>query len=294
MEKIQSVLNVEVGCYKDYYDPNPITINLLSFLNSRKYKSQVDHIRLMEDKKDRDEAKAKLPSITPSGTFKYRKEDGLIKHSGLVQIDIDYKGNEHIDNFEDLRMEIGKLPYVAYAGYSCSGYGIWALIPIAYPEKHKLHLQALKNIFSYYDIKVDTAPSNVASLRGYSYDDEAYINHHASTFMQIVKPQEIRVKQNVAGNYTDEQRFIRAIKKTQQNELFVDGAKHSFLVKLAGYCNAVGMDYDVCLSLVESNFRGLTTNDVDLEKPIHNVYKGYKLQHSEYAQLPQTIHNYRP
>jgi len=278
-----SVLNVTVSCYSSYYDPNPIEINLKNFIESRKHKDKIDAIRLMETKNERDIAKSKIPAITPSGTFTYRDEKHLIKHSGLIQFDIDYKGNEHIDNFEEISHEIGKLPYIAYCGFSASGYGIWGLVPIAYPDKHKLHLQALKNVFKQYGIKCDTAPSNVTSLRGYSYDDNAYINHKAELFTQISKPQVINVRRSNNYETNDEKTFERAIKKTQQTELFVDGAKHSFLVRLAGYCNAVGMSYDTVVSLVEQNFRGLTTSDVDLEKPIANVYKGYKQQHGEYA-----------
>lgn len=280
---MKSVLNVAVSYYKSYNDPNPVDINLLTFINSRKYSSEVDIIRMIEDKKERDIKKALLPAITPSGIFNYRNEAGLIKHSGLCQFDIDYKGNEHIDNFEYLSKEIGKLPFIAYCGYSVSAMGIWGLFPIAYIDKHKLHLQAFKNIMSSYDIKVDSAPSNVASLRGYTYDDDAYINHNAELFNQIAKPAIIHVVRNENYESTVEQKFSRAIKKTQEREIFVDGAKHCFLVKLAGYCNAVGIDYDTCVSLVEQNFRGLTDSGVDLEKPIRNVYKGYKSQFAEYA-----------
>lgn len=280
---MKSALDKIVSCFKSYSDPNPLDINLLTFINSRKFKENIDIIRALDEKEDRDKQKALLPAITPSGTFTYRNEKGLIKHSGLIQFDIDYKGNEHIDNFEDIVLEVGKLPYIAYCGFSASGYGVWGLVPIAYPEKHKLHLQALKDIFKQYNIKVDNAPSNVASLRGYSYDDNAYINHHAETFTYIHKAVDIEVTRNANYEATTEQRFARAIKKTQQNELFTDGSKHCFLVKLAGYCNAVGIDYDTCVSLVEQNFRCMTNGDVDLEKPIGNVYKGYKHQYSEYA-----------
>lgn len=280
---MDSVLNVTVSCFSSYTDPNPIDINLMTFIESRKHKDKIDLIRAMEDKADRDREKAKIPCITPSGTFTYRNEKNLIKHSGLVQFDIDYKGNEHIDNFEDLNKELGKLPFIAYCGLSASGYGIWGLVPIAYPEKHKLHMQALKNIFTYYGIKCDTAPSNVASLRGYSYDESAYINHKADTFTQITKPQDIKIFRSENYETNTDKTFERAVRKTQQNELFIDGAKHSFLVKLAGYCNAVGMDYNTVVNMVEQNFRHLTTGDVDLEKPISNVYKGYKMQHAEYA-----------
>lgn len=280
---MKSVLDRQVSCYKSYSDPNPIEINIATFLNSRKFKSEVDEIRLSDDKKERDKLKALLPAITPSGVFKYRNEAGLIKHSGLIQFDIDYKGNEHIDNFEEMISEIGKLSFVAYCGYSTSGYGIWGLVPIAYPDKHKLHLQALKTIFKQYDLKMDNAPSNVASLRGYTYDDEAHINHSAELFTYIHKQEEVRVYSDTNTEISIEQQFARAIKKTQERELFVDGSKHCFLVKLAGYCNAVGIDFETCIQLVEQNFRSLTDSGINLEKPIINVYKGYKNQFAEYA-----------
>lgn len=280
---MKNVLNVAVSYFKSYNDTSPIDTNLETFINSRKYKSAIDDIRKMAEKKDRDTKKSELPAITPSGTFSYRSESCLLKHSGLIQFDVDYKGNEHIDNFEELTHEIGKLPYIAYCGFSASGYGIWGLVPIAFPDKHKLHLQALKNVLHSYGILCDNAPANVASLRGYSYDDNAYINKEAQLFTQISKPQEIKVTRNNNYEASIEQRFDRAIKKTQQTELFMDGAKHCFLVKLAGYCNAVGMDYDTVVNMVEQNFRKYTNNNVDLEKPIANVYKGYKNQFAEYA-----------
>lgn len=280
---MKSVLDRQVSCYRSYSDAHPIDVNIFTFLNSRKYKDEVDFIRLLEDKKERDAKKSLLPAITPSGTFNYRNESGLIKHSGLIQFDIDYKGNEHIDNFEYMIEEIGKLSFIAYCGYSTSGMGIWGLVPIAYPEKHKLHLQALKTIFKAYELKMDNAPSNVASLRGYSYDDNAHINHNAEIFTYIHKQEDIRIVRSNNYESTIEQKFDRAVKKTQINELFVDGSKHCFLVKLAGYCNAIGISIEDCISLVELNFRHLTYNDVDLEKPIRNVYKGYKNQFAEYA-----------
>lgn len=276
-------MNVTVSCYTNYFDTTPVDINLLTFINSRKHKEKIDAIRMMEDKKSRDDAKALIPAITPSGTFTKRDEAHLIKHSGLIQFDIDYKGNEHIDNFEELTHEIGNLPYISYCGFSASGYGIWGLVPIAFPEKHKLHLQALKNVFKQFGIKCDTAPSNVASLRGYSYDDNAHVNHRAEIFTQISKPQVIKINRSQSYETNTERVFERAVKKAQLTDLFVDGAKHSFLVRVAGYCNTFGLDYDTVVGLVEQNFRSMTGSDIDLEKPVANVYKGYKNQFAEYA-----------
>lgn len=281
---MKSVLDTEVSLYKNYTDPNPTTVNLLTFINSRKHKTQVDEIRRMEEKKDRDIAKALLPCITPSGVFTYRNEKSIVKHSGLIQFDIDYKGNEHLDQFEEILPALSTLPYVAYAGYSCSGYGFWGLIPIAYPDKHKLHLKAFIDILKFNDIKCDTAPANVASLRGYSYDDNAYINHNAELFTYLHNPPEI-VTRLSSGNFdmSTDNIFKRAIKKTQEKEIFCDGAKHCFLVKLAGYCNAMGIDKETCADLVELNFRPLCVGEVDLRLPVELVYKTYRPQHAEYS-----------
>ena len=278
---MKSVLDVTVSSFQNYNSTEPYDIKLHTFLTSKKYADVIEQIRSLEDKKERDKLKATLPAITPSGTFKVRNQDNIIKHSGLVQFDIDYTGNEHIDNFEDIIYEVAKLPYVAYCGYSASGRGFWGLIPIAYPEKHKLHLQALKEIFLSFGIKMDTAPSNIASLRGYSFDDKAYFNHAAETFTYIVEQPVYKIKKSTDYTYTDEQRFARAVKKTQEKEVFVSGSKHCFLVKLAGYCNAVGIDEQTCLNLVETNMR--FEDEDDLVYPITNTYKVYKRQHAEYT-----------
>jgi hypothetical protein len=278
---MKSVLDVTVSSFQNYNGTEPYDIKLVVFLTSKKYADTIELIRSTEDKKERDKLKATLPAITPSRTFKKRNQDDIIKHSGLVQFDIDYTGNEHIDNFENLIHEVAKLPYVAYCGFSASGRGFWGLVPIAYPDKHKLHLLALKNIFQSFGIKMDTAPSNIASLRGYSFDDKAYFNHAAETFTYIVEQPVYAIKKSSDYTLTDEQRFIRAIRKTQEKEVFAPGSKHCFLVKLAGYCNAVGIDEATCLNLVETNLR--FDDDDDLVYPITNTYKVYKRQHAEYS-----------
>jgi hypothetical protein len=93
MENLRnSVLNVGVSCFQNYKTTwNPVSINLMTWLTSRKYKDRVEAIRSIDDKKERDAIKSTLPGITPSGTFSYRNQSNLITHSGLIQIDIDPK-----------------------------------------------------------------------------------------------------------------------------------------------------------------------------------------------------------
>ena len=95
----KSILNIEVSCFANYNTPaKPMEVNLLRWLQSGKYKNEVGKIRAIENKEERDRIKALLPAITPSGIFFYRSEKDLIKHSGLIQFDIDYKENRHLGN----------------------------------------------------------------------------------------------------------------------------------------------------------------------------------------------------
>jgi hypothetical protein len=117
-------------------EPRPV--NLLTVgCTSDKYAHQIQTLRSLEDKVRRDRIKASLPAITVSGSFHpSRKEEHLVKHSGLICIDIDLKGNEHIANFAALKEQLFHIENVAYAGLSASGKGFFLIIPIAYPKRH--------------------------------------------------------------------------------------------------------------------------------------------------------------
>ena len=185
------VLNVSVSCFANYDTPaNPVTIRLLTWLHSDKHRPKIEALRLVGDKATRDAIKATLPAITPSAVFTYRQEASIVpgSHTRLLQFDIDLKDNRHIRNYADLKAQISKLPFVAYCGLSASGKGYWGLVPIAYPERHGQHFDALKRVFAHYKIQIDTKPRNVASLRGYSYDPAPYLPERVQVFELYDRP----------------------------------------------------------------------------------------------------------
>ncbi|MCG8328655.1 MAG: hypothetical protein MI974_13265 [Chitinophagales bacterium] len=55
-------------------------------------------------------------------------------------------------------------------------------MPIAYPKRHRQHFQAIKNDLLSYGLAIVSAPQNVASLRGYSYDENALFRHDANPY----------------------------------------------------------------------------------------------------------------
>lgn len=184
MEK--SILNTDVSMFSNYLSKTPVTFNLLGFLQSDEFKTKVEQIRDITNKNERDKLKSELPAITPSGIFfPTREAANLVKHSRLIQFDIDSKGNPGINDWPGLRNELAKIQEIAYCSLSVSARGVWGLVPIAFSDKHKEHYYALSLEFEKIGLKLDSAPQNVASLRGYSYDEKAYFNHYARTFTKI-------------------------------------------------------------------------------------------------------------
>jgi hypothetical protein len=177
---MDSILNIDVSCFRDYNTPdNPRSINLLTWLQSSKFADKVEQIRTYQDKAIRDSIKATLPAITPSGVFTYRAATNLVRHSGFIQFDIDAKDNPHVSNYTNLKAELKKVPNIAYCGLSVSGTGYWGLVPIAYPEKHKEHFEFMYRFFEDHHLIIDKSCKDVTRLRGYSHDPEAYFNHNA-------------------------------------------------------------------------------------------------------------------
>jgi len=200
-----NIFQKKISCFKSYLKADsPKTITINQWLKSPKYKKEVELIRTVTDKSKRDKLKARLPAITPSGIFSYREEKHLIQHSGLIQFDIDFKENKHINNYPNLKEQLCRIQNVAYCGLSVSGNGFWGLIPIAYPTRHKDHFNALQSAFKKWGIVIDEKPKNVASLRGYSFDGDAYFNPNALPF-QLVEVKKKPLKEQLEVKFIPSQ-----------------------------------------------------------------------------------------
>ena len=71
--------------------------------------------------------KKAIDAIMPHGWFNQRTGTSIIRHSGLVQIDIDHKSNDWED-WDGIVEHLGSLDSVAYAAISCSGQGAFCLV----------------------------------------------------------------------------------------------------------------------------------------------------------------------
>lgn len=173
-------LDQPISIYKNVRGIVGRTCTLRSFLFSTKYKERILEIRAIEDKKARDILKIQLPQATISGVFKsHRKAENLVKHSGLICIDIDDKDNRHILNFDDLKKQLANFPEMLYIGHSVGGKGFFCILPLKYPEKHLLQFKQLQIDFSKVGIIIDSSCSDVSRLRCISLDEEPYVNEKA-------------------------------------------------------------------------------------------------------------------
>lgn len=183
-----SCLDVQVSCVKNYFSKDPKDVSLLTWLQSNKYKHVVEQLRATQDKQQRQRFKSWLPAITPAGRFSRVEEKYFLAHSGFIQFDIDAKDNTHITNYNALHKQLRNISNIAYCGLSASGTGWWGLVRIAYPEKHLLHWQYIQQAMQRMGINLDAAPKNICSLRGYSYDANAYFNHKANKLFHYIIP----------------------------------------------------------------------------------------------------------
>lgn len=163
---------------------SPKTVSLYDVLFQPLQPELVTAIRSEPDKDKRKQLKQGLYAITPSAICKGgRRAEHVISHTGLMAFDID----DIPDDIAQCYQIVKQIPHILYLGLSASGNGLWGLIPIAYPEKHSQHFEAMRIMFDDMDIKIDTAPKAVNSLRYLAYDENAFRNESAAPFRKLDK-----------------------------------------------------------------------------------------------------------
>lgn len=186
-------LDSEISFFRNRLDTtNPANGTFFQIVTSEKlaakYGPLIERIRATADKESRDLMKKQLPVFTPSGTFSRRAAEGLLKHSGLLQFDVDPKENPFLNTHTAPRLkdQISHLQEVAYCALSASGTGVWGVVPIAHPDRHNEHFTALAADFAGWGIVIDPVCSNVSHARFWSYDPEAWFNPNASIYSNVI------------------------------------------------------------------------------------------------------------
>ena len=117
-----------------------------------------------------------------------RKMENVRERTGWIALDIDGKDNPHLEDAEAVRDAISNIVYVAYAGLSVSGNGVWGLIKVENPQKQAQHFEQLKKDFLSRGIVLDsTKGKNPNDARFYSYDPDAYLTDDFKVYDRLPK-----------------------------------------------------------------------------------------------------------
>ena len=110
------------------------------------YREYADKVRNARTREEMDRAKFDAPGFSFSGIFERRGKERLIRHSGIMAIDIDHLDGDVFSEKERLM----KNPYVYSVFLSISGKGLKVLVKVPESldaESHKLYYRAIAEDF---------------------------------------------------------------------------------------------------------------------------------------------------
>lgn len=157
-----------------------------------KWREELEQYRSLKTEEERKHFKTHvLPAITLSGTFETTKQDSLLEHSGLLQVDIDLKTTADREQFyKKYRSRLRADPYMAavFDSPSMGVKGIFHMGVCKDKEEHKqMGLAVLEYLKQTYGIEERLLDKSVLDLgRKFivSYDPKAYVNWQAEDFSQ--------------------------------------------------------------------------------------------------------------
>ena len=156
-------------------------VGILEAIKNGFWKTEIETLRLCSHN-EFDELKKTLPYFTASGTFSQRKDEALIAHSGLIQIDIDKLTDAQI---EDISARVITDPYIYASFLSPSGRGLKMLVKIL--PKPENHLYAFCQLTGYflgkYQVKIDQNVKALSMPFYVSYDPMLYLNPNSQLWI---------------------------------------------------------------------------------------------------------------
>ncbi len=274
-----------ISLFKNLLDTKPVANisvhELYSITQNPFLKEEIEHLREAKDKKGYNQIKLKyLPAVTLSGIFKERKTDAFVKHSGLMQIDI--------DNLEDVKPLLEKLkrdPFTTIAFVSPGGKGIKLVVKIL-PEAttHKDQFRALEKYYQEkYGVTIDKSCKDLSRPMLLSYDPNAILNQNAKIFTEKLK-----VEKKIVSSENKEIPKTKYARKTtvayrNNNERTVANITHA--IEDSGtditseYINWIKIGFALCNALGETGR--------EYYHRIGQYYPNYTFEETEtkYAQL---------
>lgn len=243
----------------------------LRLIQEGKYREYADKVRNARTGEEMNRAKFDAPGFSFSGIFERRGKERLIRHSGIIAIDIDHLDEDVFSEKERLM----KNPYVYSVFLSISGKGLKVLVKVPESldtERHKLYYKAIAEDFG---VKEDRRAQDVARYTNVTYDPDLYLNPGALVWDKPVEvKEEITINPDTANctiPITDMDERLRVILSWTEGG-FRRGNRNGYVYDTA--CNlceyGIGRDeaLDILLPYASSDF---TTGEI--RYTVGNAYR---------------------
>lgn len=148
-------------------------------------------------------AKAQAPAAVLQGVCPTWKNDAFESLARVLCLDIDGpkpgepdNGNAWVQDWNDVKNNLGALPWVAYCALSAGGRGVFVLVPIerADAQTYGAYYETWETLLKRrYNLGTDSACKNLARLRFMTYDPAPIINRAAWVWNKVLQtPQDWR------------------------------------------------------------------------------------------------------
>jgi hypothetical protein len=243
--------NFRFSLFPNLYNTKPISeIDINALIEIIKYgylSTEVEDLRKTISVDDYKEIKKQLPAVTVSGLFKVRNLEGLVKHSGLIQIDID-----KVADYDNLFNKLCNDTYTYLCFKSPGGKGIKIIVKIF--QSINTHAFQANSLVSYYkekyDIEIDSQCKDIPRLMLLSYDPDIFCNPYSKIYAeQLILTTEInsQIKQtdttknpsvkNFKGN---EDVILNIIDRIEASKIDITGSYKDWLSIGFALCNEYG------------------------------------------------------
>jgi hypothetical protein len=192
--------------------------------------TEIEDLRNTKSIEEYKEIKKELPAVTISGIFTSRNSEGIIKHSGLIQIDID-----NVPDYNILFEQLCNDAYTYLCFRSPGGKGIKIIVKIFQSiNTHLFQFNSLENYYKQkYGVEIDPMCNDIPRLMLLSYDPNIFCNPYSKLYTDqldltdvhtIKTKQIIKSKNQTDGKFTGNNDIVlKIIEKIEVNKIDITG-----------------------------------------------------------------------
>lgn len=273
--------DVECTLFKTAFDTSlsaPVQLSsYISCVAGGKYQQEITRVRSLLQAGDADQSKAhkrRLPLLVAGGRMEGgRKLEHLVDYSGCVVADIDNAPG----SVTELLARAKELPYVKAGHVSPSGTGLKLFVLVDSDKEH--HMQAFTLVSRMVETDLpgcQVDPSGKDANRGcfVSYDPQAFFKEEA-----IVVCVPVCTKEDACQAAFPVGSLANYLAKYEQGNVFTDGNRHAYVVKLASVLNNAG--FDLCEVSDECTRRYVSPGftEKEIRTTVADIYRRYQSSH---------------